>query len=296
MLFLRLGLRVLTAACSMSVFSVVLSAQSALQRRDLPATVQAGGSPFSAQPCQSADFELHLRSAVPAGNSRLPICEEPAVLIPNSLPCPASSGRSARCGNATDSPSQAVPESLGRKGQSIAAARSRVLEILDGDNACTAWFRELEPDPAHTFGTLSFAVDAKSVDYVIEQIDGPASRTFVNPYVATVLQGGGESQAITLNAGGAFFRTSATLIRLAKEGGPVQFQGARPLKVGPYMGDTLQAQITTLLHELGHVLGLLPLDTNDANGRSAANTREVLRHCQSEIESQAKHHPLPASR
>jgi len=189
-----------------------------------------------------------------------------------------------------------VQGSLGKHGQSIAAARAKVLEILDGDNACTTWFRELEPDPAHTFRTLSFAVDAKSIDYVIERIDGAASRTFVNPYVATVLQGGGESQAVTLNAGGAFFRASATLVRLAKEGGPIQFQGARLLKVGPYMGDTPQAQITTLLHELGHVLELLPLDTNDANGRSAANTREVLRHCQSEIESQAKHHSLSASR
>jgi len=288
MFYLRLGPWALTAACSVSIFSIILPGQSALERRDPPTTVQASGSRFSAQPCQSADFELHLRSSVPAGNSRLPICEDPEVNIPNSVPCLPGSVRVAHCGYATDSSSQVVQGSLGKKGQSIAAARAKVLEILDSDNACTTWFRELEPDPAHTFRTLSFTVDAKGIDYVIERIDGSASRTFVNPYVATVLQGGGESQAVTLNAGGAFFRPSATLVRLAKEGGPVQFQGARTLKVGPYMGDTLQAQVTTLLHELGHVLGLLPLDTNDANGRSAANTREVVRHCQSQIESQVK--------
>jgi hypothetical protein len=129
----------------------------------------------------------------------------------------------------------------------------------------------------------------------MERRDTGDSRVFIHPYVANVLQDGGEFQNITLNAGGAFFRPSATLIRLPKEGGPVQFEGARVLMVGPYMGNTLQAQITALLHEFGHVTGLLPLDTNDVHGQSSANTREVLRHCRPEIDSAARHRTLSAS-
>jgi hypothetical protein len=173
----------------------------------------------------------------------------------------------------------------GKKGQSIAIARSRVLDILGAENACTDWFRQADRDPVGMFRTLSFAVDSKAVDYVIEQMNNGKSELFVNPYVATVVQDGGEYQTITINAGGAFFRPAASLIRQPVEGGPMQFLGGRALRVGPYLGSTLQAQVTTLLHELGHILGLLPLDTHDANGLSAANTAEVHRHCQAEIES-----------
>ena len=77
MFFLQLGLRILTAACSLSVFSIVLSAQSALQRRDLPATAQAGGSRFSAQPCNPRTsnyiFVLRFPQAIPAfPSARMP--------------------------------------------------------------------------------------------------------------------------------------------------------------------------------------------------------------------------------
>lgn len=297
MSFLCFGGRgVLPAICSLLVFSGVLSAQSVLPLREPPGTGPAGPSAFSTQPCQPADFDLHLRSPMRAGNPNGPICGTASADTPKPLACVPSSGRASRCEDAGDSTTRSVLTSLGKKGQSITAARTRVLEILEADNACAAWFRKLDPDPARTFRTLSFAVDEKAIDYVIERSGGGVGREFVNPYVATVLQDGGEFQAVTLNAGGAFFRPSATLVRLAREGGPVQFQGARMLKVGPYMGDTLQARLTTLLHELGHVLGLLPLDTNDVNGQSAANTQEVLRHCQSEIESRAKHRFLSASR
>jgi hypothetical protein len=295
-LFFRLGRRgVLTAVFSLFVFPAIVPAQSGLVRGDLPATVQTGRSLFSTQPCPAADFEPHLRLPGLRGNSDLTVCGASPGDVPDSIPCTSGPNQVSTCEAASDSATQTALTSLGKKRKSVSAARAKVLEILDADNACSAWFRRLEPDPAHTFRTLSFAMDEKATDYVIERIEG-SNRAFVNPYVATVVQSGGEFQAVTLNAGGAFFRAAATLIRLAKEGGPVQFQGARMLKVGPYMGNTLNAQSTTLLHELGHVIGLLPLDTNDANGQSAANTREVLRHCQPEIESATKHHSLSKSR
>jgi hypothetical protein len=168
------------------------------------------------------------------------------------------------------------------------AARAGVLAILGSENGCRDWFQGADANPAHVFRTLTFRLDAKAVDYVVESRRGDKVEAWLNPYVATALQNGGESQVVTLNARGAFFRTAANVVRVAKEGGPFEFGGVRVLKVGPYLGNTPQARLTTMLHELGHLLGLLPFDARDANGQSAANTAEVLRHCQPEIESTAR--------
>lgn len=231
-------------------------------------------------------------SCASAGDSPLSLARNAARLDLPGCDEPVAAGRDALARTPTPVAVPATPllgpEAQGKKGQSISAARSRVLDVLSGENACSEWFRQGDRDPAGFFRTLSFAVDSKAVDYVIERMNNGQSEYFVNPYVATVVQDGGEYQTITLNAGGAFFRPSASLVRLAAEGGPVQFHGGRTLKVGPYLGSTPKAQLTTLLHELGHLLSLLPLDTNDANGLSAANTAEVLRHCQAEVESSAK--------
>jgi hypothetical protein len=67
------------------------------------------------------------------------------------------------------------------------------------------------------------------------------------------------------------------------------------VKVGPYIGDTLQAQVVTMLHEFGHALDMLPVDTDDRNGKSVQNTEEVLRHCRAEVEGKAKPRLLAAS-
>jgi hypothetical protein len=296
MFFVRLGLRgVLTAALSLFAFACILPAQYERPSRRLPAASSADRFSFTMGDCQSANLDSHLRSPMLTGTPHVPNCETPPADTADLSPCSGRSGHRPSCNNAGDSAAQLALENLGKKGRSIFGARARVLEILEADSACTAWFRDRAPDPARLFRTLSFTVDSKAIDYVMQRRDSGGAGVFANPYVATVVQDGGEFQNVALNAGGAFFRPSATLVRLSKEGGPLQFHGARMLKVGPYMGNTLQAQITTLLHELGHVAGLLPLDTNDVNGQSAANTREVLRHCQPEIESTAKHRWLSAS-
>jgi len=62
----------------------------------------------------------------------------------------------------------------------------------------------------------------------------------------------------------------------------------RVLRVASYSGDTLQAQVTILLHELGHVIGRIPEDSDSWDGRSGENTAEVLRHCKDEIRMIAK--------
>lgn len=287
MLFMRL-LRGVAVAVLFLALAGSLPAQQFLPTKP---SAPANNSYLSAlRGCRTPDV------ALPSPPYSLNVDEEPADCgmrpsQPDALPrraCGSGSTKGPGCAETFDEGLPPGLGTLGKKKQPILAARARVLEILESENACTEWFRTRNPNPAAVFRTLSFEVDSKAVEYVVKRQETPTTAFFVNPYVANVTQGGGEFQTITLNAGGAFFRLSATLIKRWKEGGPEQFLGARTLKVGPYLGSTREAQVLTLLHELGHLEGLLPLDTDDVDGRSAANTREVLGHCQAEIEAAGK--------
>ena len=184
----------------------------------------------------------------------------------------------------------------GKTGQKISEARDRVLNILQTENACTQWYQTKDPNPAATFRTLTFELDRKGESYIV-QIRNPDDSTIShNPYVARVIQGDGPYATITINEHGAFFSAQASLAQLPREGGPPYFRGARPLHVGPYEGNTLTAQMLTLLHEFGHLLDLLPIDEADRDGKSVQNSMEVLRYCREEIESSAKSKMLFSTR
>ncbi|PYU43642.1 MAG: hypothetical protein DMG53_17805 [Acidobacteria bacterium] len=185
---------------------------------------------------------------------------------------------------------------MGKTGQKILRARDRVLEILQTENACSAWFREKDSHPADTFRTLSFEVDRHGEEFVQESTDPVDNATiFRNPYVAKVFQGDGRYATITINTNGAFFYPMSVVVQVWKEGVVVSHRGPRPTNVGPYPGDTRKAQVLVLLHEFGHVLDLLPADGNNVEGKSVENTNEVLRFCRAEIESKAKRGALWSS-
>ena len=202
-------------------------------------------------------------------------------------PCKASGIRASGCTLSRDF----VLENLatrGKTGEKISQVRERILDILQGESACTQWYRTKDPNPAATFRTLSFELDLKGQDYIIETKSADELTTFHNPYVARVIQGNGSYATITLNAHGAFFFAMANLEQAPPGGGTLYFRGVRPLQVGPYAGNTMTAQILTLLHEFGHLLELLPIDEGDRDGQSVRNSKEVLRYCRAEIESAAK--------
>ena len=176
----------------------------------------------------------------------------------------------------------------GKTGQKVLQARERVLEILQSENACTEWFRTKDPDPAATFRTLTFELDRKGQEHIVEKRSSDSLTQFYNPYVARVIQGNGSFSTITLNVNGAFFLPIAQVTNDPVEGGPISFHGVHTLQVGPYAGNTLRAQVVTLLHELGHLENLLPVDEGDRDGKSLQNTMEVLRNCRPEIEVKNK--------
>jgi hypothetical protein len=189
---------------------------------------------------------------------------------------------------------QAKLEAMGKAGQKISRAREKVLEILGTENACSAWFREKDANPAATFRTLRFELDLHGEKFIRESRDVGALNLFRSPYVAKVMQGDGAYGTITINTKGAFFSAASQVLEVNKEGGPTSMRGTQLLYVGPYGGDTLSAQVVALLHEFGHVIDLLPTDEDNRDGKSVQNTHEVLRYCSVELNSLSKRSAFPA--
>jgi hypothetical protein len=177
---------------------------------------------------------------------------------------------------------------LGKAGVKIARAREEVLDILRSGNACAEWFATKDASPATTFQSLSFRVDKRGPQDIFESQQPESIRLWRQPYVASTTQDGGAYTAITINAYGAFYRQQGTVLKTAPEGGPVHTDGTHLLTVGSYDGGTLPAQMITLLHELGHIVDLLPEDADNLDGKSVRNTSEVLRHCRAEVEARTK--------
>src|SRR6266704_1383865 len=142
------------------------------------------------------------------------------------VPCSSSTQAGISCSASIDAVRDDL-NAMGKHGQTILRARDRVLQILQSENACTAWYRTKEPDPAAVFRTLTFALDR-------------------NPYVARVMQAEGPNSTVTINVNGAFYFPMATVVEERFEGGPGSFGGALPIRVGPYAGGTFRAQVVTL--------------------------------------------------
>jgi hypothetical protein len=222
-------------------------------------------------------------------------CDALPVSAPLVDPCrPAGVWRTG-CPASRD-PVQENLASMGKSGQKILRARERVLEILEGENGCSAWFREKDPNPAATFRTLSYELDSKGEEVVRESDGAGYTKLFRSPYVARVIQADGSYATITINTKGAFFSTMASVLKEHDDGGPWRLHGVRALRVGPYAGKTLYAQILALLHEFGHLVDLLPTDGGEQEAKSVENTNEVLRFCRGEIESAVKRNTLSAVR
>jgi hypothetical protein len=258
--------------------------------------------PVAPVPCTwDSDRAPVTRYAAAAGSSDAdspcdtPPVIAPSLIVPSANPCNPSGPAQPGCNPPRDLAQEHLA-SMGKPGQKILRAREKVLEILQTESACSAWFREKDTNPADTFRTLNFEVDRHGEELILES-KGPGDVTlFRYPYVAKVFQGEGPYATITINAKGAFFSPMANVVEVWKEGGPVSNRSPRVTDVGPYAGDTMHAQVLVLLHEFGHVLDILPTDENNVDGKSVQNTNEVLRFCRTEVESKNKRPTLSAAR
>jgi hypothetical protein len=188
----------------------------------------------------------------------------------------------------------ASPEELkdiGEQGTTIARVRLAVLDILESENACSAWFRRADPQVPDTFRSLKFEVDENGPDYVIKELNDRGNWMAHGPYIARTRQNTGPGTTITLNANGAFFRAKDEIYKINWTGAEARETGAwRRLEVGPYDGGTLQAQVITVLHELGHVVDAIPWDDSSQIGydRSQANTELIVHYCKAEASASPK--------
>jgi hypothetical protein len=178
-------------------------------------------------------------------------------------------------------------QQLGHQGLLIAGSRRQVLDILREGNSCSAWYAGAEPNPWIKFASLHYRVDGEGEDTAVGE-QTSFGLYYREPYVARAQQSVGAGSIITLNAHGAFFAGRAPA-RVYWYGHPVIQQTNKILHVAMYPGGSVNAQVTTLLHEFGHVVGLLPIDSGDANSAilSTRNTDVVLSHCRKQIEASA---------
>ena len=188
-------------------------------------------------------------------------------------------------------PIQAQLHALGTAGIIIEHARERIMEILRDENPCSSWFREFDSDPATTFASLHFVLDTSGPKSVLALKTDSGDMLLKHPYSAAVQENAGKGAALWLNAHGAFFARTAEVLERENSRGPERPIGHRVLRVGSYEGSTLRAQVATLLHELGHVTGGLPDDSDELSGESGRNTNRVLRACGAQIKASRRQRP-----
>jgi hypothetical protein len=194
----------------------------------------------------------------------------------------------ARSQNAITEDVSSELTALGERGAVIGRAREQTFGILDSENSCSAWFREVAPDTAEVFSSLHYEIEKDGPSYVQHLRNTDGTNLFKHPWTARTTENSGRDSTIALNPSGAFFRPNLPLVNVDRLGGRAWKTGdMHRLAIASYSGNTARAQITTLLHELGHVVGRLPGDDDSWNGRSTRNTEEVLRHCKHEINAAA---------
>jgi hypothetical protein len=183
-------------------------------------------------------------------------------------------------------PVEAELETMGGPGFLIGRARREVLEILREGNSCSVWFAGAERDLVVKFASLHFRVDEQGWATVLGEFNS-GDVFFREPYVARTQESVGRGSIITLNAHGAFFQSRALARFRFEAGGPFLAQPLKPLHVADYPGGSLNAQVTTLLHEFGHIVGILPIDSGEPRSAllSTRNTTTLLGHCRKQIEA-----------
>ncbi len=176
---------------------------------------------------------------------------------------------------------------MGKRGAVVEDVRERTIALLRTNDACAEWYEQSNPEVADVFRSLHYKIEDAPNAYTERMRDDRGGQSLKNPWAAHVIQYGGRESTVHLNIHGAFFERISPILDL----GPmlwVRHIDHTRMGVGDFSGDTTAAQITILLHELGHVIGRLPPDTDSWDGQSSRNTTEVLRHCKPEIREAAR--------
>lgn len=230
------------------------------------------------------------------------VAEEPPLRIPSLEKPPTSTSSNAPATDALDFAPRSLSESPLKKTDNAEFAMLRaqhaVLEILQEENACSAWLRQTDPQVTATFRSLHYRIERDGADRVIRERNDSGDWSKHGPYVARTSENTGPGSSVTLNANGAFFRRSGPVFNIAWLGGMEQETNDWALiHIGPYEGGSLPAQVVALLHELAHIIGAIRRDGSAEFGlkRSQENTDLILQHCKREADASAKHSEIELS-
>lgn len=195
----------------------------------------------------------------------------------------------AQKSSADTDPVRAELIAMGKAGEAISLARDKVMQILQSENSCSAWFKKADPNAAATFASLRFILDPKGPRYILGWRANGGETLFKHPYSGSTIAGRGPKSAVTLNANGPFFVRSGPVFWQPMAGIVPRPLGWGTFEVGAYPGNTAPAQIVTLLHEFGHVVGRIPNDSDELSGQSGRNTEQVIRYCHAQIKAASRH-------
>src|SRR5258708_36973167 len=96
----------------------------------------------------------------------------------------------------------------------LASSRNVVLTILQEENACSVWFRDVDPQVVSTFLSLNYHVEKNGPQHVIREKVAGGDWIEHGPYVARTIQAAGPGATVTINGNGAFFRDRGDIYRL----------------------------------------------------------------------------------
>lgn len=176
---------------------------------------------------------------------------------------------------------------MGKRGAIVENVRERTIAVLQTNDSCSEWYEQSNPDVADVLRSLHYTIEDDQPSYTLRRYDNRGTQLLKHPWAAHAIQYGGRDSMVHLNINGPFFRRISPVLDLGARRWISPIDHTR-LAVAEFSGDTTEAQITILLHELGHVIGRLPLDTDSWDGQSSRNTVEVLRHCKPEITEAAQ--------
>lgn len=189
-------------------------------------------------------------------------------------------------------PVQPLIRASGEEAAAIVRASAAVLDILRGNNSCSAWFARSDPNIVETFASLQIWIERDGPEHIVRERGETGDWIEHGPYIARTSESTGPGTNIGINANGAFFHGKAEVFKIAwQQGFELPTNTWQNLHVGPYDGATPKAQLITLLHELAHVVGAIPSDGLSPSGlhRSQENTELILRHCRSTVNASPNH-------
>lgn len=201
----------------------------------------------------------------------------------NSFPC--STGNNPDAHAECENRSIGELTGLGRQGNLILYSREQTIDILRTPNECSEWFQEVEPNVEGIFRSLHFELDRNGNTEIFRMRSDSGETLFKDPWGAKTNQLAGMNATVQINSNGAFFVRASRVRNLYPADTLMGHSGWQVLSLASFIGDTPEARLVIMLHELGHIVGRLPEDGDSWDGQSSRNTVEVLRHCKADIEA-----------